>query len=101
VNPYFDTTAWQILPSDYVISLEPPRYSWLRGPRGTYASMTAYKTFRVTEKMRLELRGEAANILNHPIFGNPATNYDNPATFGSITSAGGTRNVNVSGKIRF
>ena len=100
-NPYFDTTAWRALPSDYVISLEPPRYSWLRGPRGTYTSMTGYKTFSVRDTVKFELRVEANNLLNHPIFANPATNMDNPATFGTITSAGGTRNVNISGKIRF
>jgi hypothetical protein len=101
VNPYFDTTAFQVLPSDYVVSLEPPRYSWLRGPRGTYTAMIGYKTFTISEGMKFELRVEANNLLNHPIFGNPATNMDNPATFGSITSAGGTRTVNISGKLRF
>jgi hypothetical protein len=100
-NPYFDTSVWQVLPSDYVISLEPPRYSWLRGPRGTYTSMTAYKVMGITEGVKFEFRVEAANLLNHPIFGNPAVNMDNPATFGAITSAGGTRNINISGKLRF
>jgi hypothetical protein len=102
-NPYFNTSGdyWQLLPSDYVISLEPPRYSWLRGPRGTYTALTGYKTFTVHEGLKFELRVEANNALNHPIFSNPATNYDNPATFGTITSAGGTRSVNISGKIRF
>ncbi len=100
-NPYFDTTAWQALSGDYVVSLEPLRYSWLRGPRGTYTNVTAYKTFRIREGMRFELRMEANNALNHPIFGNPATDMNNPVTFGTITSAGGTRTVNISGKFRF
>jgi hypothetical protein len=100
-NPFFDTSAWQVLPNDYVISLEPPRYSWLRGPRGTFTSMTGYKVFRISEKFKFELRGEATNLLNHPIFANPALNMDNPATFGAITSASGTRSINVSGKLRF
>jgi len=100
-NPFFDTTAWQVLPNDYVISLEPPRYSWLRGPRGTFTSMTGFKTFSLTERLKFELRGEATNLLNHPIFANPALNMDNPATFGSITNASGTRTINISGKLRF
>ena len=100
-NPYFDTTAWKALSSDYVISLEPLRYSWLRGPRGTYANLTAYKVFNLRERFKFELRGEANNVLNHPIFGNPATDMNNPVTFGSITSAGGTRTINISGKLRF
>ena len=87
--------------ADELISLEPPRYAWLRGPRGTYASLMAYKTFRLREGLNLELRGEANNALNHPIFGNPAVDMNNPVTFGTITSAGGTRNVNLSVKIKF
>jgi hypothetical protein len=73
----------------------------LRGPRGTYTALTGYKTFSITEALKFELRAEANNALNHPIFNNPATNYDNPATFGTITGAGGTRSINISGKIRF
>jgi hypothetical protein len=100
-NPYFDTSAWRSLPSDYVISLEPLRYAWLRGPRGTYANLTGYKVLTLNERFKLELRGEANNFLNHPIFGNPATDMTNPTTFGSITSAGGTRSINISAKLKF
>ena len=84
-----------------MITLEPLRYAWLRGPRGTYANLTAYKTFHLRERLHLELRGEANNVLNHPIFGNPAIDMNNPMTFGTITSAGGTRNVNISVKFKF
>ena len=101
LNPYFDTAAWRALPDDYVISLEPLRYGWLRGPRTTALSAHGYKTFAIREGWKLEFRVEANNALNHPIFANPATDMNNPATFGTITSASGTRNVNLQAKIRF
>ncbi len=55
----------------------------------------------IREGLRFELRLEANNAMNHPIFGNPATDMNNPVTFGTITSASDTRTVNISGKFRF
>jgi hypothetical protein len=43
------------------------------------------KTFRVTENMRVDLRGEAFNIFNRTIFGTGNTNLNN-AAFGVVTN---------------
>jgi hypothetical protein len=39
----------------------------------------------------MELRMEATGVTNTPRFGNPGTNMSQAATFGVITSAGGSR----------
>jgi hypothetical protein len=101
LNPFFNTTVWQRLPDDFTISKEPPRYGWLRGPRTVYTSVTIFKTLNVREGMKFEVRGEVNNPFNTPVFGNPATDMSTPSTFGTITTAGGTRNINLSGKLRF
>jgi hypothetical protein len=59
---------------------------------------SAFKTFPVTEKTRLEFRAEIFNLTNHPNFSPPgfsgngvvaapgSLNYESPTTFGVITS---------------
>ncbi len=50
--------------------------------------------------LTLKLRADAINMLNHPIWGTPSLNIDS-TSFGLITSASGTRSVNVSARIEF
>jgi hypothetical protein len=48
----------------------------------------------------LKLRADAINLLNHEIWGTPSLNIDS-TSFGLITSASGTRSVNVSVRLEF
>jgi hypothetical protein len=100
-NPYFNTQVWQPLPNNYTLSKEPPLLNWLRGPAPIYQNVSIFKTFTIRENFRLELRGLLNNFTNSPVFGNPATNMSTPASFGVITTATGTRNVNFMAKLRF
>ncbi len=100
-NPYFDTTAFVRLPSDYSITPEPLRLDWLRGPRQRSTALTMLKNFRIAERFRLELRGEISNPTNTPSFGNPGTNMSSPATFGVISDGGSARSVQLGAKLRF
>lgn len=43
------------------------------------------------------LRGDAINLLNKPIWGNPSFNIDS-TSFGQITSANGTRSINLTAR---
>jgi hypothetical protein len=45
-------------------------------------------------------RADATNLLNKPIWGNPSFNIDS-TSFGQITSASGTRNVNLTLRVTF
>ncbi|MBM3746006.1 MAG: TonB-dependent receptor [Acidobacteria bacterium] len=101
MNPYFDTGAWQALASDYVISPEPPRLDWLRGPRERLLTLALRKLFRFSETADLEIRAEIDNPTNTPAFGNPGTNMSGPTTFGVITSGGGPRTFQVGAKLKF
>ncbi len=96
-NPFFNTSVWLPLPNNYTITKEPPLLDWLRGPAQVYKNISIFKTFTLRENVRLELRGLLNNFTNSPVFGDPSTNMSTPATFGVITTAGGTRTVNFNG----
>jgi hypothetical protein len=70
------------------------------GPGTFRLDVNLIKRIRVLEGKELEIRGDAINVLNHPVFGNPDTNI-NSTTFGRITSAGGARSVVVSARVNF
>jgi hypothetical protein len=55
------------------------------GPRLINADLAIYKDFVIKERYKIDLRGEAFNLMNRPDFANPATNASS-TTFGSITS---------------
>jgi outer membrane receptor protein involved in Fe transport len=52
--------------------------NYLRGPRLNQLNMSLFKTIKIWENWKLQLRAEAFNVLNHPNpgFGVPATNAD-------------------------
>ena len=60
-----------------------------RTPGVNNTSINAFKEFRLTERFKLELRGEFYNVFNHPQFG-----YASPSIY---TPAGGTPASNVNG----
>jgi hypothetical protein len=56
----------------------------LRGYNAAQADLGVQRTFHVTEKAGLRLRGEFFNILNHPNIGNPTNMLTSPL-FGRST----------------
>jgi hypothetical protein len=69
----------------------------MNGPPTKTFDFSTFKDFNVTERFRLQFRGEAFNLFNHPVFNNPgmnindskAVNPNNNGNFGLIT---GTQN---------
>ena len=60
-----------------------------------------FKRFRVTERVRLEFRGEAFNSMNTPLFAAPGATV-NTATFGLVTTQeNAPRQVQLGLKILF
>ncbi len=59
-----------------------------------------FKTFSLTERFKLEIRGEAFSVTNTPQFGNPNTNLGD-ANFGFVTGAGGSRSLQLGLKLDF
>ena len=67
----------------------------LRGPSLINLDITLAKTTTLTERVKLELRADFFNVMNHPEFAQPtvvdgAANIDSP-TFGQITTTGSFR----------
>jgi hypothetical protein len=72
------------------------------GPSFFNVDLGVFKTISITERIRLQLRGEALNALNHPNYGNPQGDV-NSANFGFITGTIGTgeRNLRFAARLSF
>ncbi len=101
LNPYFDITAFQPLPNQYTVTPEPPMLDELRAPGTRSLNASFFKNFPIRERLRLEIRLDATGLTNTPNFGAPGTNMSQAATFGVITSAGGSRSMQGSARIAF
>jgi hypothetical protein len=73
---------------------------YLRGPSAIGLDMSLSKRVRISETKNLELRMDAINILNHPIWGTPNTNI-NSTSFGRITTATGSRAFTGNVRVNF
>jgi hypothetical protein len=73
----------------------------LRGPGAKSLNLALFKNVTVWERMKLQVRMEATGVTNTPNFGNPDTNMSQPATFGVIRSAGGSRSIQVGARLVF
>ena len=68
---------------------------------GQNENVSIARTFRVTEGIRIDLRGEAFNVLNRTIFGTGSNNL-NSLTFGQVTNQANTpRQMQVGLKVYF
>lgn len=101
LNPYFKTTVWQSLPTQYMISPEPPYLSYLRSPDNKIANASLVKRVQVKERLNITMRLDASGVFNTPNWGNPSTNLANKATFGVINSASGNRKAQVALRVAF
>ena len=63
----------------------PSQFGTLRADGVNNLDFSAIKNMAVTEKLKLQLRGEFFNSLNHPAF-NPANLSPTSTAFGAITS---------------
>ena len=59
------------------------------------------KTFRVTERISTQVRGDFFDLLNNPHFGAPGGSVAGSSTFGKITTASDPRIVQLSVRVRF
>ncbi len=76
------------------------RRGQLRGPGLWNVDYSLFKNFDVTEKMRLQLRGEFFNVFNHANLGDPNTSVNSPS-FGIIAGASAPRIVQLAVKLIF
>jgi hypothetical protein len=64
----------------------------LRGPGIATVAAGLFKSFSLTEKLKMRIEGTFTNIANHPNFYPPPTQVDSPVSFGKITSVQGQEN---------
>ena len=62
--------------------------------------MSLLRNFRITEKLRAELRGEFFNTLNHTNLGNPGLSFGS-AAFGVINGSGPARQIELGVRVVF
>lgn len=86
----------------YSLRDTPDRFAWLRNPTSPNLDMTLARTFRLTERWQLQLRGESFNTTNTPQYLGPNTNYQD-ARFGRlpIQQKNFPRLVQISARVVF
>jgi hypothetical protein len=73
----------------------------VRGPSLYNLNLGLHKDFALTERFKLEFRGEAFNLLNKTNFGNPNSNRSSGA-FGTITTLNGSaREIQLALRLAF
>jgi hypothetical protein len=71
------------------------------GPKSFTLDSALSRTFPLHDRLALQLRLEAFNVLNHPVFNNPSASVNSPGSFGKITGASSPRIFQVAAKVTF
>jgi len=74
--------------------------SGLRGAPVVTTDATVEKSFSLTERWKLDLRGEFYNLFNHAIFNVPGFTFG-AADFGVISSARSPRTAQLAARLSF
>lgn len=97
-NRWFDTTVFS-QPTQWTIGNAGRGLIW--GPGTKNLDFTLSKYFQISERFRMQFRGEAYNLTNSPIFSNPNVTTGG-ATFGRITGvSNNARQMQMALKLYF
>ena len=100
IDRWFDTSQFK-QPASFTFGNVARSTAQLRNAGARNLDFSIFKQFSVKERFRVELRGEAFNLTNTPLFGNPNTQLGSP-TFGVVTSQENSpRQVQLGLKILF
>ncbi|MFN7998218.1 MAG: TonB-dependent receptor [Bryobacteraceae bacterium] len=94
---YFDTSAFARVTA---VRFGTVGRNTMRGPGVVNTDMSVFRTFRLTEKLRMQFRAEAFNLSNTPHFANP-NNDVNSSEFGMILSTQADDALGRSRELRF
>lgn len=102
---WFNTEAFERDPAkqlDWNVRTFPLRLSNVRADGFNQWDMSLIKSFRITEKLRFQLRAEAQNAMNHAMFAAPNTAPVN-SLFGQVnaTQFPEQRRITIAGKLSF
>jgi Carboxypeptidase regulatory-like domain/TonB dependent receptor len=100
LNQYFNTADFS-QPAAFTFGNTARTLPDVRAPSGHNIDLSLFKIFKPVERLRVEFRGEAFNVINQVVFGMPGTAI-NSNTFGVISSqANGSRTVQFGLKVLF
>jgi hypothetical protein len=97
---WFNTAAYAV----------PAQYTYGNGGTNTQRDQrwinldaSVIRSFPIWREKEFQFRAESFNLMNHPIFGQPGNDINNPASFGQINNsqANLNRQLQMSGKIVF
>jgi hypothetical protein len=104
INNYIANPQALQLPPEYAFGNAPRATGMVRSPVAFNTNMSVEKEFalsKLRDGMSFELRLEAENALNHPVFGTPDTSVDDP-NFGVIGyTSNSPRQMQLGGKLNF
>ncbi len=104
INQYFANPQIYQLPPIYTFGNMPRALGAIRSPNSFNSNLSVEKEFplsKLHEGMNFEIRLEAENALNHPVFGTPDTSVDDP-NFGVVSyTSNSPRQIQLGGKITF
>lgn len=98
IERWFDPAAFTA-PADYTFGNSGRNI--LRGDKFMNWDASLLKNFAITERVRLQLRGEFFNVLNHPSFGGPDSALDSPTVGQVFSTSSAPRVGQVALKIMF
>jgi hypothetical protein len=103
VDNYFSDTTIFSRPPDFTLGNAPRALGSVRSPWSWTTNLSLVKQFPVHEEMFVEVRLEARNAFNHPVFGTPDTTVDDFGNFGKIfyQSGNGPREMQLAVKFNF
>ncbi|HWB95361.1 MAG TPA: TonB-dependent receptor, partial [Bryobacteraceae bacterium] len=100
IDRWFDTGQFT-QPAPYTFGTTGRSISQVRYDHARNLDFSIFKEFVFKERARAELRGEAFNVMNHPLFGAPNTQFGS-TTFGQVTTQeNAPRQLQIAVKIIF
>jgi hypothetical protein len=104
INQYIENPGSMVLPAPYTLGDVPRADGEIRTPGAFNVSASVNKVFSLSktrEGLTMELRLEAQNAFNHPVFGTPDQSIDDP-NFGVISyTQNSPRQMQLAAKINF
>jgi Carboxypeptidase regulatory-like domain/TonB-dependent Receptor Plug Domain/TonB dependent receptor len=88
LNDYLNSAAFS-QPAPFTFGNAPRTLSNVRGPGTHDVDFSLFKNFQATDRVKVEFRAEAFNLLNQVVFGSPNTTLSS-GQFGVITSQSNT-----------